>query len=76
MRLAAAQVLGTIFKSIDVEEVSSILNKKKQWCESGFLRDKQAKEQIRCLCLDFCDQLAAGHEVMEQLLKQVLIDNI
>lgn len=71
VRFGATQVLGVIFKSLDVEEISMILNKKKKCCECGFLRDRQTKQQIRSLCLDFCDQLAPGYDVMEQLLKQV-----
>lgn len=64
-------MLGIIFKSIDADDVRKTLKKKKPPQDGAFLRNSQAKELIKSLCLDFCDQLAPGFDVMEQLLRQV-----
>lgn len=70
VRLEAAQILGIILKSINAEHIANVLTKKKRKM-GGFLRDDNCKEMIKSLCLDFCDQLAPGCDVMKLLLKEV-----
>jgi len=71
VRLSAAQILGLILKSLDIHEVTAVIVKPSKAKEIGFLVDQQARKQLRSLCQDFCDQLVPGHDIMEQLLKQV-----
>jgi hypothetical protein len=54
-----------------VDDVTAVVNKLTKAKKVGFLRDEQARKQIKSLCEDFCDQLVPGHDVIEQLLKQV-----
>ena len=71
VRLGAAQILGLLLKSLDVKQVSHVVSRPSAAAQVGFLLDKQARKQLMSLCQDFCDQLVPGHEIMEELLKQV-----
>lgn len=72
VRLGALRFLNKYLSSVDTKEVALLASKKMNKNEKRFLYSN-ARQTVKMLCLDLIDQVIPGHEVLDELLKEVII---
>lgn len=72
VRLGALQFLKKYLSSVDAKAVALCASKKIDKEEKRFLYSN-ARQSVKSLCLDLVDQIIPGHEILEDLLKDVNI---
>lgn len=72
VRLGALQFLKKYLSSVDLKAVALCASKKIDKEEKRFLYSN-ARQSVKSLCLDLVDQIIPGHEILEDVLKDVNI---
>lgn len=72
VRLGALQFLKKYLSSVDVKAVALLASNKIDKEEKKFLYSN-ARQSVKMLCLDLVDQIIPGHEILEEILKEVKI---
>lgn len=72
VRLGALQFLKKYLSSVDVKAVAQFASKKVDRHEKKYLYSN-ARQNVKMLCLDLVDQIIPGHEILEEILKEVNI---
>lgn len=72
VRLGALQFLKKYLLTIDVKSVALFASKKIDKEEKRFLYSN-ARQSVKTLCLDLVDQIIPGHEILEEIRKEVII---
>lgn len=72
VRLGALQFLKKYLLSVDTKTVALLASKKVVKEETKFLYSN-ARQSVKTLCLDLIDQVIPGHEILEEILKEVNI---
>lgn len=70
VRLGALRFLKKYLTSVDVKTVALLASKKIDREEKRFLYSN-ARQSVKMLCLDLIDQIIPGHEILEEILKEV-----
>lgn len=70
VRLGALRFLRKYLSTIDVKTVAQFASKKVDREEKRFLYSN-ARQTVKMLCLDLIDQIIPGHEILEEILKEV-----
>lgn len=70
MRLGALQFLKKYLSSVDAKTIALLASNKIDKEEKRFLYFN-ARQSVKMLCLDLVDQIIPGHEVLEEILKEV-----
>lgn len=70
VRLGALQFLKKYLLSVDVKAVALLASKKVDKEEKKFLYFN-ARQNVKMLCLDLVDQIVPGHEILEEIRKEV-----
>jgi U3 small nucleolar RNA-associated protein 20 len=72
VRLGALQFLKKYLSSVDVKVIAMLASKKDDKEEKRYLYSN-ARQSVKMLCLDLVDQIIPGHEILEEILKDVCI---
>lgn len=72
VRLGALQFLKKYLLSVDTKTVALLASKKVDKEETRFLY-LNARQTVKMLCLDLVDQIIPGHEMLEEIRKEVII---
>lgn len=72
VRLGALQFLKKYLSTVDTKTVALLASKKVVKEETKFLYSN-ARQSVKNLCLDLIDQVIPGHEILEEILKEVNI---
>lgn len=75
VRLGALRFLKKYLSTVNTKTVAILASKKINKEEKRFLYFN-ARQTVKMLCLDLIDQVIPGHEVLEELLKEVIIFSI
>lgn len=70
VRLGALQFLKKYLSSVDPKAVALLASTKTDKEEKRFLYCN-ARQSVKMLCLDLVDQIIPGHEILEEILKEV-----
>jgi len=70
VRLGALQFLKKYLSSVDAKAIALLASNKIDKEEKRFLYFN-ARQSVKMLCLDLVDQIIPGHEVLEEILKEV-----
>lgn len=70
VRFGALQFLKKYISSVDAVEVALYASKKTNKEEQRFLYSN-ARQSLKMLCLDMVDQIIPGHEILEEILREV-----
>lgn len=72
MRLGALRFLNKYLSTVDTKEIALLASNKMDKDEERFLYSN-ARQSVKMLCLDLIDQISPGREVLEEILKEVII---
>lgn len=70
VRLGALRFLQKYLSSVDLKAVALLASKKLDKEEKRFLYSN-ARQSVKTLCLDLIDQIIPGHEILDEILKEV-----
>lgn len=72
VRLGALQFLKKYLGSVEAKTIALLASKKDDKEEKRYLYSN-ARQSVKMLCLDLIDQIIPGHEILEEILKNVSI---